>query len=91
MSGHCRSCAGPTYLEQLRLESCIPSKPTSEGTRRHLHSNYRGEYTDGFTALQRAMEHVVPGIWFAPFLRLPGLNGVANRLWKRGHPPTEDA
>ena len=63
----------------------------SKAARGHLHSIHRGESTNGFTALQRAMEHVVPGIWFGPFLRLPGVNGVANRLWKSGHSPIEDA
>ena len=67
-----------------------PSSGDAGMPHRHLRSSHRGEMTDDFRALQRATEHVVPGIWFGPFLRIPGLHGVAKWLWSRGHTSIEN-
>lgn len=51
-----------------------PANPIpSEDIARSMHLIHAGETTRGFRAIARTLEHLVPTLWVAPLLRLPGI------------------
>ena len=53
--------------------------------RRSLHLKH-GRVTSGFGAITRILEHLVPTLWVAPILRLPGVSSLGERwyVWQAG-------
>ena len=41
-----------------------------------------GETTRGFAAITRILEHIVPTLWIAPILRLPGVRSLGERWYR---------
>ena len=53
-----------------------------EEVERSLHLIHAGETTKGFAAITRILEHLVPTLWFAPILRLPGVRSLGERWYR---------
>lgn len=49
---------------------------------RSMHLVHAGETTRGFRAMTLALEHLVPTLWVAPVLRIPGISH-AGEIWYR--------
>lgn len=47
-----------------------------------MHLHHLGEMSSGFRAVTLTLEHLVPTLWIAPILRLPGLSSVGE-AWYR--------
>lgn len=41
-----------------------------------------GETTRGFAAITRILEHLVPTLWIAPILRLPGVRSLGEKWYR---------
>ena len=49
---------------------------------RSIHLIHGGETTRGFAAITRIFEHLVPTLWVAPLLRLPGIRSLGERWYR---------
>lgn len=49
---------------------------------RSMHLFHAGETTRGFRAITGTLEHLVPTLWVAPLLRLPGLTQMGERWYR---------
>ena len=49
---------------------------------RSLHLRHHGETTRGFRAITRILEHLVPTLWLAPLLLLPGVAALGERWYR---------
>ena len=60
-----------------------PSNPVApEDVERSLHLIHQAKTTSGFRAITGVLEHLVPTLWFASILRLPGISQLAE-MWYR--------
>jgi hypothetical protein len=79
-------------LARLDLLRALEPVTASEGTRpdpitesaHSLHLVHAGETARGFRAIALSLEHLVPTLWLAPILRLPGVRGLGERWYLRG-------
>lgn len=87
----CASCGN--WIGRFRswdlLDALVPIGKTKPGhdvepeeVERSIHVLHAGETTRGFTAITRILERLVPTLWFAPALRLPGLSHLGE-WWYR--------
>lgn len=90
-SSKCNYCAELVQrLERFDLLSAIrqrgqmrrsmPTRATDNPSLELLHAE---RVTRDFKALTRVLEHLVPWLWVAPILRLPGLRHLGDRIFKR--------
>ena len=54
----------------------------AEEVERSLHLIHQGETTSGFKAVTGVLEHLVPTLWFASILRVPGVSHLAGRWYR---------
>jgi len=54
----------------------------AEDVERSLHLIHLDEVTNGFKAVAGILEHLVPTIWVAPILRLPGISHLGERWYR---------
>jgi hypothetical protein len=70
----------------------LMSPDPASGAEHLLHLTHSGETAHGFRAITLALEHLVPTIWVAPILRLPGVRSLGERWYRwqtrRGSCPT---
>ena len=64
------------------VKDAAPSGIDPEDVERSLHLVHMGQTTRGFAAVTRILEHLVPTLWIAPILRLPGLKGLGERWYR---------
>ena len=53
-----------------------------EDLERSIHVVHHGRTTTGFAAATRIIEHLVPTLWVAPALRLPGIRHLGERWYR---------
>lgn len=86
--GYCRDWVRRFQrLDTLRLLEPIgasdPRNPVdATDVARAMHLIHDGETTRGFKAVSRTLENLVPTLWVAPLLRLPGVTHLGG-LWYR--------
>ena len=87
----CAACAGwVSRFERFDLLRTLqvvgkgnPSNPIPPGdVERSLHLIHQSETTSGFRAVTGVLEHLVPTLWFASVLRLPGASHLAERWYR---------
>ena len=73
-------------LDLLDVVSSVAKKDADHGlpleeVEKSLHVIHHEEMTSGFRAVTRVLEHLVPTLWLAPLLRLPGLSSAGERWY----------
>ncbi len=59
-----------------------PANPfPADSIERAIHLVHLSEETQGFAAITRILEHLVPTLWVAPVLRLPGIRHLGERWY----------
>lgn len=76
-----------TRLDVLRSVDTIgksdPTNPVPAGdVERSLHLIHANVVSKGFRAVTLTLEHLVPTLWVAPILRLPGISHAAERWYR---------
>jgi len=60
-----------------------PSHQFSVGdVEQSIHLVHHDRVTNGFAAVTRTLEHLVPTLWFAPALRFPGIRHLGEKLYR---------
>lgn len=87
----CRSCQSWVRRFQ-RLDVLEVLQPIGAGdpsnaiaiddVARSMHLIHAGGTTSGFAAITRTLEHLVPSLWFAPLLRLPGVSQLGESWYR---------
>jgi hypothetical protein len=70
-----------TRLRRMDVLGAIEALPVSSPTA--LTVGRDGGVVTGFDAVERILERVVPTLWVAPLLRLPGIRGLGRRWYQR--------
>ena len=88
----CRFCAGwVRRFERLDVLDTVepmgksdPASPVPpEEVERSMHLLHLGKVTSGFRAVTGTLEHLVPTLWFAPILRIPGISHLGEWWYRR--------
>lgn len=85
----CRSWMnGYTGLDLLRTLQPIGKSDrdnplSQESQTQMIHAVHHGRTTTGFAAVTRILEHLVPTLWLAPILRLPGIRHLGESWYQR--------
>lgn len=69
-------------LEPIGASDTRNQIPEAE-VRRAMHLNHHGETSRGFRAVVLTLEHLVPTLWVAPILRLPGISHMGEKWYRR--------
>ncbi|MGB7860211.1 MAG: HTTM domain-containing protein [Acidimicrobiia bacterium] len=87
----CGSCRGwIRRFQRFDVLGVLQPEPADGNTReievdqirRSLHLLHHGETTTGFAAVGRIMEHLVPTLWVAGVMRLPGVRWFGERWYR---------
>ena len=87
----CDSCRDwVRRLERLDLLQTVESVGATDPTNtipaadvtRSMHLIHAGETSNGFRAITGTLEHLVPTLWIAPLLRLPGVSQLGERWYR---------
>ena len=87
----CGSCADWVrrfkQFDVLRVIEPVAKDAASSGidpedVERSLHLIHLGQTARGFAPVTRILEHLVPTLWIAPILRLPGVRRLGERWYR---------
>lgn len=79
-SGDCGRCAA--FMKRAETFDLLHVVDAVEKSGQDLTLTHRGQVSHGESARIRILEHMVPWLWVAPFLRLPGVR----RVQRHDHP-----